>query len=190
MVFNCPGCGARYQVEETLLANGPKRTRCRKCGATITLQLPESLPASPPAVRPDSRPSRESPAAAASGEMPGAGEGKPKETGQQQEDEEDLQAKMERRRRQMEDEISGRLNKAALETLEFETLKFMADKLQAIEENPEYRPEDNAQLFSCTKCRAVFALFPDDLRQCANCPGDLPMVRGNDILRQFGMFSR
>ena len=101
---------------------------------------------------------------------------------------EDIQAKLEKRRREMEDEISGRLNKAALETLDFDILEELANRIKGIEQNTECKPEKDTQLFACIQCKIIFSLFPDDPRLCANCSGDVSLVRGDDILRQFGMF--
>ena len=103
-------------------------------------------------------------------------------------DQEDIQAKLEKRRREMEDEISGRLHKAALETLDFDILSELANRIKNIEQNTDYKPEKNSQLFACIQCRAIFSLFADDPRVCSNCSGDISLVRGDDILRQFGMF--
>ena len=105
-------------------------------------------------------------------------------------DAENAMSKLEKRRREMEDEIAGRLHKAALETLEFQDLDFLGNKLKNIEANPDNRFEEEVQLFACIKCKEVFALYPDDTRQCPNCTGETPLIRGQDILRQFGMFNR
>lgn len=102
---------------------------------------------------------------------------------------EDIQEKLERRRREMEDEISGRLNKAALETLDFDILSELAQKIKDIEQNVGYKQEKDNQFFACIQCRTIFSLFPDDPRLCTNCSGDVSLVRGDDILKQFGMFS-
>lgn len=103
-------------------------------------------------------------------------------------DQEDIQEKLEKRRREMEDEISGRLHKAALETLDFDILAELAQKIKNIEQNTEYKPDKDNQLFACIQCKTIFLLFPDDPRLCANCSGDVSLVRGDDILRQFDMF--
>jgi len=101
---------------------------------------------------------------------------------------EDIQAKLEKRRREMEDEISGRLNKATLETLDFDILSELANRIKDIEQNTDYKPEKDTQLFACIQCKSIFSLFPDDPRLCTNCSGEISLVRGEDILRQFGMF--
>ena len=105
-------------------------------------------------------------------------------------DTESIMIKMEKRRQKMEDEISGRLNKAALDTLDLESLEFLAKKIISIEENPDYEAEKNTQLFSCINCKAIFALFPEDSRVCTNCPGEVPLVRGEDLNKQYSMFNR
>ena len=101
---------------------------------------------------------------------------------------EDIQQKLEKRRLEMEDEISGRLNKAALETLDFDILSELADKLKQIEANADYQAEAETKLFTCIQCKTIFALFPDDSRLCTNCGGEVSLVRGEDILKQIGMF--
>ena len=90
----------------------------------------------------------------------------------------------------MDDEICGRLHNAALETLEFSDLELIAKKIKKIEENPDYRAEKEEQIFSCIGCKAVYSQFPDDPRVCTNCPGDAPLIRSADILRQYSMFRR
>ncbi len=101
---------------------------------------------------------------------------------------EDIQTKLEKRRREMEDEISGRLHKAALETLDFDIIAELAHRIKNIEQNTKYKPEKNNQFFACIQCKTIFSLFPDDPRLCANCSGEVSLVRGDDILKQFGMF--
>ena len=103
-------------------------------------------------------------------------------------DQEDIQEKLEKRRREMEEEISGRLHKAALETLDFDILAELAHKIKNIEQNTDYKPDKDNQFFACIQCKTIFLLFPDDPRLCANCSGDVSLVRGDDILRQFDMF--
>jgi predicted Zn finger-like uncharacterized protein len=226
MIIICQKCGARYKIDDSLVAGGPKRTRCKKCGEPILIKAQESevSPAAEPATSStspvstlkdqtsgvDSRISTAQEAAPSP--QPGTEAGKKPETeaaaapekpstdqniqaeGTAQAElnnQESAQEKLEKRRRQMEDEISGRLNKAALETLDLETLQFLAAKVRTIEDNLEYKSsEDNTQLFTCIGCKTIFALFPDDPRQCTSCSGDMALVRGEDILRQFGMFNR
>jgi zinc-ribbon domain len=114
-----------------------------------------------------------------------AEKGKPSDT-----EEEDPLAKMEKRRQLMEDEISGRLHKAALETLDFKDLEFLSEKIKMIEGNTNLRPEESEQLFCCIECKTAYSLFPDDARVCSNCPGDAPLIRSGDIIRQYSMFRR
>ena len=232
MVITCQSCGARFQIRDELLAGGPKRTKCKKCGEILVIKPPEEAEASggvaqtssgaaakesvkdaagpadvksrdsavtaPPAaaagVKPAETARKPAPAAvpetAGSGETPGAAQAEAAGGAANAEDAEDIQAKLEKRRLQMEDEISGRLNKAALETLDFEVLGELAKKIKSIEDNSDFQPEPNTQLFACISCLAIYSLFTDDPRQCANCAGDLALVRGDDILKQFGMFNR
>jgi len=219
MIIHCPKCGARYMIKDGLVTDRPKRAKCRNCGESILIKPPEqevsavSAPEKSPASR-TTRPEVQQPRAdsnlssaekkeaetskapvsqagtAEKGAEQSADEQKQAAQPDQTADQEDIQAKMEKRRQQMEDEISGRLNKAALETLEFSSLQYLAEKIRSIEENQDYVPEEDTQLFACTNCKIIFALFREDLRQCTNCPGDIPLVRGADILRQFGMFHR
>ncbi|MFC1537310.1 zinc-ribbon domain-containing protein [Gemmatimonadota bacterium] len=129
-----------------------------------------------------------------------AEEGKPSDTGEEGEtaeegkpsdaEDEDPLAKMEKRRQKMEDEISGRLHKAALETLDLKDLEFLAEKIKMIEGNPNLKPEESEQLFCCIECKTAYSLFPDDARICSNCPGDSPLIRSGDIIRQYSMFRR
>ena len=111
-----------------------------------------------------------------------------KDAAVEENNQEDIQAKLEKRRREMEDEISGRLHKAALETLDFDILSELANRIKNIEQNTDYKPDKDTQFFACIQCKAIFSLFPDDPRLCSNCSGDISLVRGDDILRQFGMF--
>ncbi len=225
MVITCQKCGSRYKIDDSLVAGGPKRTRCKKCGEPILIK-PQESEVSPPAgpvtssttpvsdlkdqtpgmdsqirtvqeatqsPRPGIEPGKEPETkAAADRKEPSADRNVQAEGKTQAElnDQESAQEKLEKRRRQMEDEISGRLNKAALETLDLDTLHFLAAKVRAIEDNPDYKSEGITQLFACIGCKSIFALFPEDPRQCANCSGDIALVRGEDILRQFGMFNR
>jgi len=227
VIIHCNSCGTRYKIRDELVSSGPKRARCKKCGATMIIEPPKeevSVGAAEPSATlsqktspevPDSGADLENKAAedtatagaveqegrteaeseqaspaeggeVAAGEKKAAGE----KTGTEIPQPEDIVAKLEKRRRQMEDEISGRLNKAALETLDFDVLEYLARKLKAIEENPEYKAEEDTKLFTCINCKTIFSLFPDDPRQCTNCSGEAALVRGEDILRQFGMFSR
>lgn len=244
MVITCQNCGARFQIRDELVADGPKRTKCKKCGEILVIKPPggtavtgaatpaspgpaketvkaasgsadlksrETVAAAPKAAAPEKVQAEAAPAppetagggpkppavqaeAGAKTETPGgegaqkvgAGEGAAPNAA----DTEDIQAKLEKRRLQMEDEISGRLNKAALETLDFEVLGDLAKKIKSIEENTEFQPEAHTQLFACISCLAIYSLFTEDPRQCANCAGDLALVRGDDILKQFGMFNR
>lgn len=101
----------------------------------------------------------------------------------------DLQKKLEERRRQMEDEISGRLNKAALETLDVDVLTELAHQIQDIQGNHDFKLEKDSRLFTCIKCNTTFCLYPEDSRLCANCTDEVSLVRAKDILKQFGMFS-
>ncbi|MFH1070989.1 MAG: zinc-ribbon domain-containing protein [Candidatus Glassbacteria bacterium] len=220
MIITCDKCGSKYKIKDELVADGPKRAKCRNCGNAIVIGQP-----APPAGAAESaaRPEVKQPAgsadttnkgdggrataaaAAAAGEagtqtaaQEGKGAGAAGEAGVKQGDEtpeetaarqqEDIQKRLEKRRLEMEDEISGRLNKAALETLDFEVLTELANKLKRIERNPDYRPEQEARLFTCIQCKTIFAIYPDDSRFCPNCSGEAALVRGEDILRQFGMF--
>ncbi|OGG00846.1 MAG: hypothetical protein A3F83_01315 [Candidatus Glassbacteria bacterium RIFCSPLOWO2_12_FULL_58_11] len=216
MVITCQSCGTRFQIRDELLAGGPKRTKCKKCGEILVIKPPESNDTPGGAAKAtsgaaaketvkaaaesaDVKSRKTAPTAPAAAEKPAESAGKPApaeqpaaaaDTAATEEDAEDIQAKLEKRRLQMEDEISGRLNKAALETLDFEVLGELAQKIKSIEDNPEFQPEPSTQLFACIKCLAIYSLFTEDPRQCANCPGDVALVKGDDILKQFGMFNR
>ena len=245
MIIVCHNCSARYKVKDELVADGPKRTRCKNCGAVMLIMPPpegaepnsevltrdiesqapteqqppqEARPAAespPPAEAPPvadeaetGAETREAPArepttetqpaeteAKPAGEAPGEPEEEQAEVSTEEKKEEKPEetnplAKMEKRRQQMEDEISGRLHKAALETLEFKDLEFIAQKIKNIEENPDYKPEKVEQIFTCIECKSVYSLFPEDPRTCSNCPGDAPLIRSADILKQYSMFRR
>jgi predicted Zn finger-like uncharacterized protein len=225
MIIICQKCGSRYKIDDSLVAGGPKRTKCKKCGEPILIKPQESevSPAAGPATsstapvsalkdqtpgmdsqisttqeatpspRPGIEAGKEPETKAAAGlEKPSADRNIQAEGTAQAElnDQESAQEKLEKRRRQMEDEISGRLNKAALETLDLDTLHFLAAKVRTIEDNPDYKSEESTQLFACIGCKSIFALFPEDPRQCTSCSGDMALVRCEDILRQFGMFNR
>ena len=231
MIIKCSNCGARYRVDDNLVADGPKRFKCKKCG-TVLLVKPPAAASPPPAgeklsgaaspatkapqqaqeqvpstaetgrdegaeTPPPQAPAEQESAAAETGqaeEESGLSESAPGEDGELSPEEiatrqqQSLQEKLEDRRRQMEDEISGRLNKAALETLDFEVLSELAHQIQDIQSNPDVHLEKNAKLFSCIKCITTFCLYPDDPRVCTNCTGDVSLVRADDILKQFGMF--
>ena len=207
MVITCQSCGSRFQIRDELLAGGPKRTKCKKCGEILVIKPPERAETSGGVAQTSSGAAEKetvkaaagsadvksmdsavtAPQAAAAGEKPAEAAGKPAPAA---EDAEDIQAKLEKRRLQMEDEISGRLNKAALETLDFEVLGALANKIKSIENNSEFQPEPTTQLFACISCLAIYSLFTEEPRQCANCAGDLALVKGDDILKQFGMFNR
>ena len=275
MIIKCTNCGSRYRVSDDLVAAGPKRFKCKKCGTVLLIQPPSKKSAPAPAEQPepsgpqapeqaaaaveeppappeaaDSEPPPEPPAETAAeppveqppaekqdeeaaetteeeaaetteeeaaetaeeeaaseaaddtadkseetGESDEAGGGKkteldpnltPEEIAARQQAE--IHEKLEKRRQQMEDEISGRLNKAALETLDFEILSKLAKQIQQIQENTDYIPAPDTKFFSCIKCEAIFCLYPDDSRFCANCIGEISLVRADDILKQYGMF--
>ena len=245
MIIICHSCSARYKVKDDLVADGPKRTKCKNCGAVmliipppegvepntevLTRDIESQAPAGqqpPQATRPAAEsppPAEASPVADEAetsaetgepavrepgtesepaeteaepvGEAPGEPEKEQPEVSTEEKKEEkpeesDPLAKMEKRRQQMEDEISGRLHKAALETLEFSDLEIIAKKINKIEENPDYRPEKEEQIFTCIECKSVYSLFPEDPRTCSNCPGDAPLIRSADILKQYSMFRR
>ena len=245
MIIICHSCSARYKVKDDLVADGPKRTKCKNCGAVMLIIPPpegvkpntevltrdiesqapaeqqppkETRPAAespPPAEAPPATDQAETGAetgeaearepgtetepaeteAEPAGEAPVEPEKEQPEVSTEEKKEEkpketDPIAKLEKRRQQMEDEISGRLHKAALETLEFSDLEVIAKKINKIEENPDYRPEKEEQIFTCIECKSVYSLFPEDPRTCSNCPGDAPLIRSADILRQYSMFRR
>jgi len=206
MIIVCHSCSARYKIRDELVADGPKRTKCKKCGAVMLIVPPpagtgpedevltrDGAAVAPSAPRPEpaAGPAPESepePAEESAGEP---GEEQPVESAEEKPKEaEDPLVKLEKRRQRMEDEISGRLHKAALETLEFKDLEELAEKIKRIEENPRYRPEKTEQLFTCLDCKTVYARFPDDPRVCSNCPGDAPLIRSEDIKKQYSMFRR
>jgi len=251
VIVKCTSCGSRYRVSDDLVADGPKRFKCKNCGAVLVIkppaavaekpapkpEAPKAEPAPPkaeaapgPAEEPagaDVQDEKEAPAA----EQPAAGDGdegagdeaaatddeQPSEEGEEGESQEeeqenqgagqaildasglspeelaaqqqqDIQEKLEKRRQQMEDEISGRLNKAALETLDVDVLSELANKIEEIQHNQDFHAEPETKLFACIKCKAIFSIYPDDPRVCANCPGEVSLVRAEDILKQFGMF--
>ncbi|MBN2289784.1 MAG: zinc-ribbon domain-containing protein [Candidatus Glassbacteria bacterium] len=255
MIIVCHNCSARYKIKDELVADGPKRTKCKNCGAVMLIASPsggaapdqevltrdggapapgghprarQEQPAtqSPPAAEtadsgtgapeasrestgtaaeepPAGEPGTGTPAAGdraeEAGERPaGAGGEKAEETRPEEPDgkkekkpeDEDPLAKMEKRRQRMEDEISGRLHKAALETLDFKDLELLAKKINKIEDDPNYKAEEEEQIFCCIACNSVYSLFPDDPRTCSNCPGEAPLIRGADIIRQYSMFRR
>ncbi|MCE5273461.1 zinc-ribbon domain-containing protein [bacterium] len=209
MIIICHKCDSRFKVRDDMLTGGPKKARCKNCGAQMLISLPDSgvvppeglltsaigpEPASPAVAPAADTPQPAAPAASSPGaqETPAAeGQADAAEASSTIENStENAMAKLEKRRREMEDEIAGRLHKAALETLEFQDLEYLGNKLKAIESNPEAALEEDIQLFACIKCKSVFALYADDPRQCPNCPADSVLVRGQDILRQFGMFNR
>jgi predicted Zn finger-like uncharacterized protein len=213
LIIKCSNCGARYRVSEDLVANGPKRFKCKSCGTVLLVKAPETAKA-PPQEKPPTAPSppslEQQPSTAASApsatsvetektihgnadeqgtvETEHTEESKlsPEEIAAQQQ--KNIQEKLEERRRQMEDEISGRLNKAALETLDFDVLSELAHQVQDIQHNHDFKLDSDSKLFSCIKCKTTYCLFPDDSRLCANCPGEISLVRADDILKQFGMF--
>lgn len=232
MIIICHNCQSRYKVRDEIVADGPKKARCKNCGAEMVIYPPEAgapvadeIMTRPAVAEPPTSTTaatgevageadREAPAAADQAtEMPAVPPGVEETSRQDTSDEpesgeeagrdeesaepespeaaaENAMAKLEKRRREMEDEIAGRLHKAALETLEFGDLELLGNKIKGIESNPENVFDEDVQLFACIKCKDVFALYPDDPRQCPNCPGETPLIRGQDILRQFGMFNR
>jgi predicted Zn finger-like uncharacterized protein len=202
MIIICHNCRSRYKVREDLVAAGPKQARCKNCGAVMLIRPPEGavtpeteLATFPPSEAPSSAPGM-TPGPGTPGAGPAAeetastGGSQPAEGEAEDGSAESALAKLEKRRREMEDEISGRLHKAALETLEFQDLELLGSKIKEIEANPDYRLEPDAQLFACIGCKTLFALFPEDPRQCPQCSGDTALVRGQDILRQYSMFNR
>jgi len=222
MIIVCHSCSARYKIRDELVADGPKRTKCKKCGAVMLIvpppegtgpedevltrdgaavapSAPRPEPAAGPAPAAKAAPEPEPAAGRAPESEPEPAEKRAGEPGEEQpvesaeekpEEAEDPLVKLEKRRQRMEDEISGRLHKAALETLEFKDLEELAEKIKRIEENPRYRPEKTEQLFTCLDCKTVYARFPDDPRVCSNCPGDAPLIRSEDIKKQYSMFRR
>ncbi|MEA2063954.1 MAG: zinc-ribbon domain-containing protein [Gemmatimonadota bacterium] len=126
--------------------------------------------------------------------VPAPGESGPeKPPGQpekKEEESEDPLVKLEKRRQQMEDEISGRLNKAALETLSLSELDELSARIKNINENPNYEKEPDTQLFACIGCKSVYSLFPEDPRTCNICSGDQALVKADDILKQHALFRR
>jgi len=204
MIIICHNCDSKFKVRDDMLAGGPKKARCKNCGAHMLISLPDSGMIPPeglltsaigpePAAAPAQPPASAAPSQPASPENAPSGEGQAaaaEDSSSAENSTENAMAKLEKRRREMEDEIAGRLHKAALETLEFQDLEYLGNKLKAIESNPEAAQETDIQLFACIKCKSVFALYADDPRQCPNCPSDAVLVRGQEILRQFGMFNR
>jgi predicted Zn finger-like uncharacterized protein len=234
LIIKCSNCGARYRIGDDLVANGPKRFKCKSCGTVLLVKPPEAANAPvldeqptasvPPSETPKSPQQQQqetaesgSPAATAEKTVDTSitnqsdtdkqenSETEPTVESEQAVDQQDedselspeelaaqqqlvMQEKLEERRRQMEDEISGRLNKAALETLDFEVLSELAEQIQNIQHNHEFKLEEDSKLFSCIKCKTTYCLFPDDSRLCANCTGEVSLVRADDILKQYGMF--
>lgn len=192
MIIICHNCNSKFKVRDDIVAGGPKKARCRNCGAEMLI-----IPPGPGATAEEGLLTRPVESVAAAQAAPGSGQSAGPEAVESGQAEaapevsaENAMAKLEKRRREMEDEIAGRLHKAALETLEFQDLEYLGNKLKSIESNPDTAAENDIQLFACIKCKAVFALYPDDPRQCPNCPSDAVLVRGQDIMRQFGMFNR
>ncbi len=228
MIIKCSNCGARYRVSDDLVANGPKRFKCKNCGTTLLVKPPEAAkapaqeqqPTAPSTPTETPQPPQEGQQSAAATPGPSAataaetadteetlssdttrqesatnqsGQASSRQDGLSPEEiaatqQQNIQQKLEERRRQMEDEISGRLNKAALETLDFDVLSELAHQIQEIQHNHDFQFDKESKLFSCIKCKTTFCLFPDDSRLCANCPGEISLVRADDILKQFGMF--
>ncbi len=209
MIIICHNCNSKFKVRDDIVAGGPKKARCRNCGSGMLISPPVSgmmpeeglitRPVEPAAAAYGAQSSPQADSTAAekkTDDAPPERESAPDAVEPDQAaaspevSAENAMAKLEKRRREMEDEIAGRLHKAALETLEFQDLEYLGNKLKSIESNPDTAAENDIQLFACIKCKSVFALYPDDPRQCPNCPSDAVLVRGQDIMRQFGMFNR
>lgn len=56
----CPSCQAAYEVPDTLLAGGPRRVRCARCGGDW---VPEKVAATPPPPEPEPAPAPSPPPA-------------------------------------------------------------------------------------------------------------------------------
>ncbi len=208
--FKCKNCGTVLLVKPPPAANAPTQEKPPEApSSTAETPQPAQENAPPPAepepsagqnenteIQPSTIKDEQDSSAA---ETDQAGESKESDGDQAEDDElspeelaaqqqQAMQEKLEERRRIMEDEISGRLNKAALETLDFDVLSELASQIQDIQGNPDFTLDKDSKLFSCIKCKTTFCLYPDDSRLCANCTGEVSLVRADDILKQFGMF--
>ena len=126
----------------------------------------------------------------------GAEKSEDAEKAEDAEEEEDPEAKaeaeLEKRRRQMEADIAGRLSKAALETLDLKDLEAIADKIQEIETNVEFELGEKAALYACLNCTTVYSVYPDDKKVCSTCSTDaeVSLIPASEIMRQYGMFRK
>ncbi|MEA1996568.1 MAG: hypothetical protein U9N45_02975, partial [Gemmatimonadota bacterium] len=100
---------------------------------------------------------------------------------------ESVMERMERQRSEIEDNILGKISKDALDTMELEELKSLAEKIHSIEENRTYDTEEGTELFTCLNCKTVFALFPDDPRKCTNCSDKVSLVKAEEVLKHCDM---
>lgn len=244
MVIVCHSCGTRYKLPENALEKGARKTKCRKCSATMLILPPDGDSDSWPdeimtaaveqvqaeearqeepqerervssddetvagddSEAPDTQEAESGQAAAEESpdsEVPEEGpDVKPDEDEEasgkveQPEVEEDPEAKaeaeLEKRRRQMEADIAGRLSKAALETLDLKDLESIADKIQEIESNTQFEISEKEALYACLNCITVYSVFPNDKKVCSTCSTDaeVNLVPASEIMRQYGMFRR
>ncbi len=211
--FKCKSCGTVLLVKPPAAAKDPTREKPSGTMPPTTAKTPQPVPEQEQPVAREPEPSAgrnestERPPASVTAQEQGHAAQKTGQTDENQQSDgaqaeggaltpeeiaaqqqQNLQVKLEDRRRQMEDEISGRLNKAALETLDFDVLSELASQIQDVQHNPDFTMEKDAKLFSCIKCQTTFCLYPDDSRLCANCTDEVSLVRADDILKQFGMF--